>query len=231
MPAPLLLEYFDRLPPLNPGDDEELWAAGVQDGMREFRAAVREKYTEGTLQRLLASRDVRTRRAAVLALGLVGTIPSNAALAGMLRDADPLVQRFASDSLWEVWFRGGTAEQNWQLQQAIRQSDPVVVRAALDDLIRHAPEYAEAYNQRAIWHFKRGEYARAVEDCEATLRLNPFHFGAAAGMGQCFLKLKKPRAALRAFRQALEINPTLEHLHDTIRSLEEATDSGGRDSE
>src|SRR5206468_12941874 len=104
----------------------------------------------------------------------------------------------------------------------VRQSDPVVSRAALDDLIRNAPEFAEPFNQRAIWYFKRGEYARAVEDCEAALRLNPFHFGAAAGMGQCFLKMKKRRAALRAFRQAVDINPTFDHLHDTIRALEEA---------
>ena len=41
--------------------------------------AVRARYTEGTLQRLVAADDVRIRRAAVLALGLIGTIDSNAA--------------------------------------------------------------------------------------------------------------------------------------------------------
>src|SRR5690606_17646211 len=47
--TPLLVQYFDRLPPLNPGDDEEMWAAGVQGAIREFRTAVRDRYTEGTL--------------------------------------------------------------------------------------------------------------------------------------------------------------------------------------
>jgi tetratricopeptide (TPR) repeat protein len=225
--VPLLLEMFDRLPELKPGDDEELWAAGVQDAMREFRTAVRERYTEGTLARLLSSTDVRTRRAAVLALGLIGTIEVNPAVAAVLRDEDPLVQRFASDALWELWFRGGTAEQNRLLEQAARDRDQLKARAELDALIRQAPNFAEAYNQRAIWFFKRGEFARAVDDCEAALRLNPYHFGAAAGLGQCYLKLGKPRAALRAFRNAIEINPSLEHLRDTIRSLEEALNSGG----
>jgi tetratricopeptide (TPR) repeat protein len=224
VPAPLLVEMFDRLPELKPGDDEELWAAGVQEGMREFRAGVRERYTEGTLARLLASDDVKTRRAAVLALGLVGTIDVNPAVAVALHDDDPLVQRFASDALWEIWFRGGTAEQNRLLQQAANDRDSFKARAELDRLIRQAPEYAEAYNQRAIWFFKRGEFARAVEDCEAVLRLNPYHFGAAAGLGQCLLKLGKPRGALRAFRRAVEINPGLENLRDTIRTLEEALD-------
>jgi tetratricopeptide (TPR) repeat protein len=224
--TPLLVELFDRLPELRPGDDEDLWAAGVQEAMREFRDAVRQHYTEGTLARLLTSSDVKARRAAVLALGLIGTIEANPAVAAVLGDSDPLVQRFAADALWELWFRGGTAEQNRLLQYAARDPDPLKARADLDNLIRQAPTFAEAYNQRAIWFFKRGEFARAVDDCEATLRLNPYHFGAAAGLGQCLLKLGKPRAALRAFRNALEINPGLEHLHDTIRTLEEALDRG-----
>jgi tetratricopeptide (TPR) repeat protein len=215
-----LLKFFDRLPELRPGDDEELWAAGVQKGMRAFRAGVRKRYTEGTLQRILATGEARARRAAALALGLVGTIDSNAATALALRDTDPLVQRFAADALWEIWFRGGTPEQNIRLHEAAVNPDPAAARAAIDDLIARAPHYAEAYNQRAIAFFKRGEFARAVEDCETVLRLNPFHFAAAAGMGQCLLKLGKHRGALRAFRIALEINPTLEHLRETIRSLE-----------
>jgi tetratricopeptide (TPR) repeat protein len=149
---------------------------------------------------------------------------SNAAVAAVLDNEDPLVRRFASDAMWEIWFRGGTREQNWELLQAVRQSDPEAARKALEAIIDRAPNFAEPYNQRAIWYFKQGEFARSIEDCEAVLRLNPFHFGAAAGMGQCFLKLRKPRAALRAFRQALQINPNLDHLHDTIRALEEATD-------
>jgi tetratricopeptide (TPR) repeat protein len=218
------VEYFDRLPPLQLGDDEEQWAAGARESMHLFRAEVKDRYTEGSLQRLLHTTDARTRRAAVLALGLLGTIDSNSHVAALLHDEDPLVQRFASDALWELWFRGGTADQNWSLQQAVRKPDMKSVRAALDDLISRAPLFAEAYNQRAVWFFKKGEFGRAIRDCETAIRLNPFHFGAAAGMGQCYLKLKKPRAALRAFRQAVEINPTFEHLNDTIRALEQALD-------
>jgi tetratricopeptide (TPR) repeat protein len=218
--TPLLMQMFDRLPELRPGDDEDLWAAGVGEALREFRDAVRGRYTEGTLQRVLAADDARVRRAAVLALGFVGTMDSNPAVAAALHDEDSLVQRFAADTLWELWFRGGTAEQNRRLREAAENPDPIKARADLDELIRQAPSFAEAFNQRAIWFFKRGEYTRAVEDCEATLRLNPYHFGAAAGLGQCLAKLGKPRAAIRAFRTALEINPALEHLRDTIRALE-----------
>jgi tetratricopeptide (TPR) repeat protein len=218
--AALLVELFDRVPEFRPGDDEVLWAAGVQEAMREFRAAVRDRYTEGTLQRILATAaEVKARRAAALALGLTGTPASIPAAAAALHDEDQLVRRFAADSLWELWFRSGTPRQNERLREAIREPDAIKARAELDDLIREAPAFAEAHNQRAIWFFKRGEFARAVEDCETVLRLNPYHFGAAAGMGQCLLKLNRPKAALRAFRQALDINPDLD-LHDTVRALE-----------
>jgi tetratricopeptide (TPR) repeat protein len=217
---------FDQLPELRPDDDEVLWTAGVHDAMREFREAVRERYTEGTLQRVLSSRCVKTRRAAVLALGLIGTMESNPILALLLHDADPLVQRFAADAMWELWFRGGSIEENVKLREAASNPDVFQSRAALDELIREAPNFAEAYNQRAIWFFKRGEFSRAVEDCESVLRLNPFHFGAAAGLGQCLVKLGKSRGAIRAFRTALEINPALEHLQDTIEQLEQSLGRG-----
>ncbi|MCI0701923.1 MAG: tetratricopeptide repeat protein [Planctomycetia bacterium] len=219
MSPSLLVELFDRLPEFRSGDDEELWAAGVQEAIRHFRTGVREHYTEGTLQRLLSATDVKARRAAALAIGLTGSPDSVPAMARALHDDDPLVRQFATDSLWELWFRSGTPEQNWRLRQAIAQPDALKAKGELDELLHEAPTFAEVYNQRAIWFFKRGEFARAVEDCETVLRLNPYHFGAAAGMGQCLLKLNRPQAALRAFRQALEINPDLD-LHDTVRALE-----------
>ena len=49
-------------------------------------------------------------------------------------------------------------------------------------------------------------------------------------MGQCYLKLKKPRAALRAFQQALAINPDLDHLREAVKALQEAL-GGEKDGE
>ncbi|MBP3958858.1 tetratricopeptide repeat protein [Gemmata sp. G18] len=219
MSVPLLVELFDRLPEFRLGDDEDLWTAGAQGALRAFRDAARAHYTEGTLQRILATGAVTARRAAARAIGLTGTAESVPATAVALRDEDPLVRHFATDSLWELWFRAGTEEQTQRLQEATREPDAAKARAELESLLREAPGFAEVHNQRAIWFFKRGEFARAAEDCETVLRLNPHHFGAAAGMGQCFLKLNRPRAALRAFRQALEINPNLD-LHETVRALE-----------
>jgi tetratricopeptide (TPR) repeat protein len=219
---PLLVESFAKLPQPRPGDDPDLLQAGIQAAMREFRDEVRQKYTEGTLQRLLTDGDDLARRAAALALGFEGTMRSNAALTAALRDDDPSVRQFAADSLREVWLRGEAADHGPRLQQALASPDHARVVAALDALIREVPDFAEAYNQRAVVYFQRGEFRRSAADCEAVLRLNPAHFGAAAGLGQCYLRLNRPRAALRAFRQALAIHPGLDEVREAVRELEAA---------
>jgi tetratricopeptide (TPR) repeat protein len=218
------VDYYRELPRLEPPDDPDLWAARMHDSLRLYRHQVLAHYTEGTLQRLLAHPDAETRRAAVLGLGLVGTMESNPHLARTLRDEEPAVARMAADALWQLWFRGGTEDQNSELQRVLHLPDQLQIQAGLDELVREAPRFAEVFNQRAILYFRRGEFVRAIADCERVLELNPHHFGAQAGLGQCFLKLRKPKAALRAFRQALETNPMLSHLSETIESLERSVD-------
>lgn len=229
----LLVEAFEKLPQPRPGDDPDLLRAGVQEAMREFRDEVRSRYTEGTLTRILRSAaDARARRAAALGLGLVGTFRgANAALGAALRDDDDHVRKLAADAIWEVWFRGSSPDHGWQLRQAAALPDFAQCLAALDDIIRDHPDFAEAYNQRAILYFRRGEFARSVGDCETVLRLNPYHFGAAAGMGQCHLRMNRPNAALRAFRQAVEIHPGLDQVADAVRQLEAALGTDPRDGD
>lgn len=222
MSAALLVDYYRLLPRLNASDDPDLWAARMHDALRSFRQRVLPRYTEGTLQRLLTHPEAETRRAAVLAIGLIGTMDSNAALARVLHDSDPAPARMAADALWQIWFRGGTEDENNELQRILHLPDFEEILAGLDDLVREAPKFAEVYNQRAILFFRRGEFARSIADCQKTLELNPYHFGAQAGTGQCFMKLRKPRSALRAFRMALETNPTMTQLTETIQMLEKS---------
>src|SRR5262249_3152299 len=126
--APLLLEYYDRLPQPRPGDDEELWAAGAQEPLREFRAAVRERYAEGTLQRLGGAEAARPRRAAPRARGRVGRMQATPPAAGLPPDREGLARRFAVDALGEIWSRGGSAEQPGPPRQAAREDAPVAAR-------------------------------------------------------------------------------------------------------
>lgn len=226
MPDSLISQWYQELPHYQSGDDPDLWTNQMHKALRHYRRKVRLRYKEGTLQRLLDHPSIRTRRAAVLALGLTGTVDSNAALAKLLHDEDELVSKTASDSLWEIWFRGDNSEASIELQRIMHLTDREQVLAGIENLIRAWPDFAEAYNQRAILNYQRGEFAKSVADCERVMELNPYHFGAQAGMGQCYIKLRKFSSALQAFQLALDINPTLTDLSETIRTLEGIVEEG-----
>jgi len=230
----LLLRYYNELPQRQPGEHSAYWAERLQTGLNQFKKKVGSRYTEGTLQRLLECPQAATRRAAVLALGLTGTIASNAAVAAMLHDEDARVRRHAADSLWQLWFRGDKPANNRELRRlremAASDDDTALAQAltGLNGLVKKAPRFAEAYNQRAILFYRTGQYEEAIADCEAVLRLNPYHFGAASGMAQAYMKLKKPRAALKAYRAAYHINPGMDQVSETIRFLEEVLGEEGK---
>src|SRR3954468_13339931 len=123
MGTPLLVEFFSALPedavqeapdlPVSRSADRDSSARKPATGGKARRRAavhvfckqVQERYTEGTLLRLLQIGDVATRRAAAFALGQLGTMAVNEALAGALHDEDEEAARLACDGLWTLWFR------------------------------------------------------------------------------------------------------------------------------
>jgi tetratricopeptide (TPR) repeat protein len=224
----LLVEFYNRLPEARTSEDPEKEKRKRKTDLEKFKASVEERYSEGTLLRLLSSPHNITRRAAVLALGLVGTMESNPALAVRLHDEDADLARMAADAMWSIWFRGDSPENVEELHRLVRLRDREKALSCLDHLVKRAPEFAEAFNQRAVVLFRLKQFERSIADCERTLQLNPFHFGAQAGMGQGLLQLRKHRAALKAFRNALRTNPQLEGIAETIRSLEKALGEEGR---
>lgn len=247
MSSPLLVEYFSALPsdalrggldwPVAQitGETEPKATETRTTGKARRRAAihifckqVRQRYTEGTLLRLLTLGDAAARRACLFALGMLGAPTVNGNLATHLHDEDTEAARLASEALWTLWFRGENAAHSDELYRILRLRDPRQALAALDDLLLRAVDFAEAYNQRAILHFQMEQFARSARDCSSALRLNPHHFGAQAGLGQCLLRLRRHEPALRAFRQALRINPRLDGIARTVKALEAALDGGSR---
>jgi tetratricopeptide (TPR) repeat protein len=214
------VEYFEQLPTRRPKESADSWRARLQAGQETFKGQVQARYNEGTLLRLLTSRELRARRAALCALGQLGTMEASAALTARLHEDDGDLRRLAVDALWAIWFRADSEANNRELKRLAGLKDRNKALAGFDQLLDRAPSFAEAYNQRAIVHFRLKQYDKAIADCEKTLELNPCHFGAQAGLGQCYLQLRKHKAALKAFRNALRIHPYLEGVADAIRNLE-----------
>jgi tetratricopeptide (TPR) repeat protein len=190
-----------------------------------FITAVSARYSIPTLERLAGCGQFLARRGAVLALSYMGGFPSSPVLALALHDSDRVVRVLAESGLFELWCRDGSESQQQLLRLVLRLNDAhqfeeAFVRAS--QLIEEAPQFAEAWNQRAIACYRMGRYEDAANDCQQTLELNPFHFAAALGMAHCYLDLGEGMAALDCFRRAFNLNPNLDSIQGQIEYLERA---------
>ncbi|MBN2580092.1 MAG: tetratricopeptide repeat protein [Pirellulales bacterium] len=193
----------------------------VQDPVA-FMRQVTENYAQGTLQRLAVHGVREVRRAAVLAMGLLGDYECNHTLGRALLDEDRTVRTLADNALRAVWTRAGTVKDQQELGVIVRLSAAQQYAEAIrraSKLLARAPWFAEAWHQRGVAQFALGHYGEAIRDCHETLEINPYQFVAAATMGQAYLELKNPVSALECFRRALRLNPDLEGVRAQVVRL------------
>ena len=210
-----------QLPRLNTFYQDYLYKHNV----RSFIEQVMEYYNEASLIRLTGATCVETRRAAAQALGFIGTYQANEALGRLLKDRNRNVRLIAEGSLKSVWSRDGSESQRRELYSIMRLIATQQFGAAMNRanaLLNEYPLYVEARNQRAIALFALERFEKSIEDSRVVLDLNPFHFGAAIGMGHAYLQLEDYPQAIECFQQALFINPNLESIR---RHLEQLTQS------
>ena len=99
-----------------------------------------------------------------------------------------------------------------QPQQAMSRRQVYDFNGAIEMLnrvIERAPDYPEAWNQRATVYFFQQEYEKSLEDVARTLELEPRHFGALAGRALIRLSQFKPALARQNVIEALKIHPYL----------------------
>lgn len=183
-----------------------------------------QNYTQENLIDYLTDEVAPTRQAAAYALGIIGNMAAASPLVKALRHNDPDLRSNAEQALWSIWFRSGNKSVDDMLRKGagyIKQEQYMEAIDLLTEITHIAPEFAEGYNQRAIAYFMLEEWEQSIDDCQKVVALNPVHFGAFAGMGQCYLRLGNLREALNAFQQALEIHPSLYGVAHTVLQIQE----------
>jgi tetratricopeptide (TPR) repeat protein len=188
-----------------------------------FIKSVARRYSCASLERLLTIGDRVSRRSAALALGFMGDYNSNDALGRAMVDRDRGVRSIAENGIRDLWCRVGNREQRLTLRNLVRlnqtkQYEEAVRRAT--ELIHESPWIAEAWCQRGTGYYHLGQYDAAIRDCHQALEINPYHFTASAGMGQCYLLQENTVAALECFRRALRLNPSMEEVRAQVIQLQ-----------
>jgi len=143
-------------------------------------------------------------------------------LYAQLADPDNPNWMIAQTDILREWSKSGSAAMDLLLrrgQEAMEAGDLVAAIEHLTALTDHAPDFAEGWNARATAHFLNGDYGPSIADIGHTLALNPRHFGALAGLGQILEELGRPDEALRAYEEALKINPHMDGIRQAADRL------------
>ena len=94
----------------------------------------------------------------------------------------------------------------------------------LDATIEVAPQFTEAYAQRATVHYLKKDLYRSLADLRVVVAREPRHFTALAGLGVILQDIGDRKRAVDAFRRAIEVNPHLKGIPEMLKRLEVQVD-------
>jgi Tfp pilus assembly protein PilF len=169
----------------------------------------------------------------IVAAGLLAVGYSLPAVADAQRLADLLGQlqgaenRRAADLVMREieaeWSRSGSPTVDLLLQRgidALEAGDFLAAAEHLTAAIDHAPDFAEAYNQRSAAYYRLGQVGPALDDLRQALVLNPDHLGALIGFAVILRDMDDKPGALEVFQRVLDMNPQDADLADAVAMLE-----------
>lgn len=136
--------------------------------------------------------------------------PSFEQLLEYLKDPDAEIRDRATGELWRLWFnqKGELGLELLRRSQVLMEvGDVVKAEELLDEIVNSFPDFAEAWNRKAVLYYIQGDYIKSKHDCERVVTLNSHHFGAWHGLGLCHAALGNYSDAIAAFRKALAIQP------------------------
>jgi tetratricopeptide (TPR) repeat protein len=184
-----------------------------------LQALLRARWTHEQIKAILDSDDIDARKVACLALALVGGKCAIPCLSRQLQHPDPVVNQMAEHALWSIWLHGGTDEANRELCRGMRAMNQKDMEGAVGRFTRAIeldPNFAEAYNQRAIAKFLAERYEESILDCREAVRKMDCHFGAWAGMGHCHAQQGRMAEAVECYEKAISINPHLDGIREAL---------------
>ncbi len=132
-----------------------------------------------------------------------------AELSGTKNDAEA---RAVEERIWTFW-RSFADSHSRELLEASREAqlrfDYDEALVYLKALVKHAPDFAEGWNQLGYVYFLAGKYDAALAAIARVLELEPMHYAALAGEGIILYQQGKVDEAQAPLKRALAIDPWL----------------------
>jgi tetratricopeptide (TPR) repeat protein len=143
---------------------------------------------------------------------------------------DELAAKSVAESIERVWLSSGSATVDLLLgraMQAVSEKDYGRALRFLDYAVEQAPDFTEAWSQRAYVHFQLNDVSQALGDLRRTLALDPNHFKALDGLAQVLRDIGEKRAALQVLRRLGEVHPYWPGTEQAIEELSREVEGQG----
>jgi tetratricopeptide (TPR) repeat protein len=126
-----------------------------------------------------------------------------------------------SNAIEAVWIRSGSDTVDLLMSRAgqIQKKDNDAAIALLDRIIVLNPAYSEGWNKRATLLFIKKDYGASIRDIREVLLREPRHYGAWLGLARILEEFGAKKKSLEAYRKVLALNPKIEGIDKTMRSL------------
>ncbi len=135
---------------------------------------------------------------------------------------DAKSSEFIATAIQNIWLKSDSDTVDILMSRAsrlIQGGEFYIALNILDTVVVIAPDFTEGWNQRATAHFLKRDYRASLRDLRHVLALDPRHFRAVNGLGLILQELGDKKAALKAYRKALQLNPFLIEARRVVRDL------------
>lgn len=146
-----------------------------------------------------------------------------------LKQADATESRMVEAAIWQIWTEAGDSATDALMQLGLQAMGSGNLTGALelfDAVTVQRPDFAEGWNKRATVLYMLGAFEKSAEDVAKVLALEPRHFGALSGLGLINAHLNRTDEAIKAFEQALAVNPQMPNVKANIEALKKKRGGG-----
>lgn len=143
---------------------------------------------------------------------------------------DEAAAKKISDQIERIWAISGSDTVNLLIQRATKAAAEKKVELAqklLDSAIELAPDYPEAFTQRAFFFFTQNNYEAAAGDLRRVLALDANHYKALEGLAQIWRETGNKKGAFRVIQQLIEVHPFAPGAKQVYEELKKEVDGQG----